>query len=39
MDELVDQTKFFVLGIERIIDGLTPEKIATLQKILKDLTA
>ena len=39
LDELMNQTKAFVLEIERIIDSLNQEKIATLQKKLKNLVS
>jgi len=38
IDKLMSRTKNFVLEIEKIIDGLNPEKIKSLQNRLKDLT-
>ena len=37
LDRLMNQTKIFVLEIEKLIDGLNQEKIVALQKKLKNL--
>jgi len=39
IDKLMAQTKFFILEIEKIIDSLNSEKIASLQNRLRDLAS
>lgn len=38
LEQLMDQTKNFVLEIEKVIDGLNSERIMQLQKKLKELS-